>query len=281
VIPFGVLEETIKEASYKKRYQDVLQGLESAPADAFISTVKEIGRLIASLPVADEIIDIVRKEFTADERLMVRSSASCEDLEAMAGAGLYKSYANITPASVAEGVRKVWASLWTEGAVRSRQLAGIPHNKAHMAVLIQQMIIPDYCFVMHTTNPVSFRENEIYVELALGLGETLAAGATRGTPYRLVLDKKTGATTVLAFADFSTALWPDASEGIRSKRVDYAKVAITTDNNFRKRLGRRLAKVGRFVEQSFGRPQDIEGVIAGDEIWLVQSRPQQGIEYFS
>jgi len=276
-IPFGVLAEAINAAPCKKHYQDLLQGLESATADEFDTAVKDLGRLAARLPVAEEIIDIVSKEFAAEERLMVRSSANCEDLEEMAGAGLYESFANIAPAQVAEGVRRVWASLWTERAARSRRQAGISHTKAHMAVLIQQMILPDYCFVMHTVNPVSHQEHEIYVELAVGLGETLAAGATRGTPYRMVCDKKTGERNMLAFADFSAALWSDANEGISSKSVDYAKVTMTIDDNFRKRLGRRLAAVGRFVEQSFGRAQDIEGAIVGDEIWLVQSRPQQGI----
>jgi phosphoglucan,water dikinase len=276
-IPFGVLAEAINAAPCKKRYQDLLQGLESATADEFGSAVKDLGNLIAGLPVAEEIIDIVSKEFAADERLMVRSSASCEDLETMAGAGLYESCANIAPAQVAEGVHRVWASLWTERAARSRQQAGIPHTKAHMAMLIQQMILPDYCFVMHTVNPVSHREQEIYVELAVGLGETLAAGASRGTPYRMVCDKNTGEMNMLAFADFSAALWPDVAGGIVPKRVDYAMVALSIDGKLRKRLGRRLAAVGRFVEQSFGRAQDIEGAIVGDEIWLVQSRPQQGI----
>ena len=277
-IPFGVLTEAINAAPCKKRDQDLLQGLESATADEFDMAVKDLGRLTDRLPVSEEIIDKVREEFAADERLMVRSSASCEDLETMAGAGLYESFANIASAQVAEGVRRVWASLWTERAARSRQQAGIPHTKVHMAVLIQQMILPDYCFVMHTVNPVSHREHEIYVELAVGLGETLAAGASRGTPYRMVCDKNTGEMNMLAFADFSAALWPDdAAGGIITKRVDYAKVALSIDGKLRKRLGRRLAAVGRFVEQSFGRPQDIEGAIAGDEIWLVQSRPQQGV----
>jgi phosphoglucan,water dikinase len=276
-IPFGVFAAAVDTASFNEHYQDLLQGLENVTADEFDTAVRDFGRLAARLPVAEKIIDAVTKEFTGDARLMVRSSANCEDLEVMAGAGLYESFANIAPAQVAEGVRRVWASLWTERAARSRQQAGIPHAKAFMAVLIQQLIFPDSSFIMHTVNPVSHQEHEIYVELAVGLGETLAAGGSRGTPYRMVCDKDTGEMNMLAFADFSAALWPGAVGGIVSKRVDYTKVALSIDGKLGKRLGRRLAAVGRFVEQSFGRAQDIEGVIAGEEIWLVQSRPQQGI----
>jgi phosphoglucan,water dikinase len=275
-VPFGVLAAAIDAAPERKRYQDLLHSLEHASADAFESTVRELGHLAAGLPVPEEIADMVCKEFGA-ARLMVRSSASCEDLERMAGAGLYESYANIAPGQVAEGVRQVWASLWTDRAARSRQQAGIPHAKAHMAVLIQQMIEPDYSFVMHSINPVSLHRHEIYVELAVGLGETLARSATRGTPYRMVCDKRTGRMDMLAFADFSKALWPVAAGNIVAERVDYAKVALSIDGELRKRLGQRLAAIGRYVEQSFGHPQDIEGVIAGNDIWLVQARPQQGI----
>jgi phosphoglucan,water dikinase len=276
-VPFGVLATAIDAAPGRERYQDLLQGLGEASADAFASAVEELGSLVAGLPVAEEIGDTVRREFGAATRLMVRSSANCEDLQSMAGAGLYESYANIAPEQVAEGVRRVWASLWTERAARTRQQARIPQSKARMAVLIQQMILPDYSFVMHTVHPVSLQKDEIYVELAVGLGETLASGSTRGTPYRMVCDKNTGAMDMLAFADFSMALWPDVAGGIVPKRIDYAKVALSVDGELRKGFGRRLAAIGRFVEQSFGHPQDIEGAIVGGEIWLVQARPQQGI----
>jgi phosphoenolpyruvate synthase/pyruvate phosphate dikinase len=35
----------------------------------------------------------------------------------------------------------------------------------------------------------------------------------------------------------------------------------------------RLAALGRSLEERFGRPQDIEWAIAGDELYLLQSRP--------
>ena len=45
----------------------------------------------------------------------------------------------------------------------------------------------------------------------------------------------------------------------------------------RKRLGRRLASIAEMVENSFHKPQDIEGVVVGEEIYLVQARAQQGL----
>jgi phosphoglucan, water dikinase len=207
---------------------------------------------------------------------MVRSSANCEDLNEMAAAGLYDSIANVRPQGIADAVRRVWASLWTERAVRSRQQGGIPHEKAHMAVLIQEMVAAEYSFIMHTANPINGNRDEAYIELAVGLGEVLASASAPGSPYRLVLGKSSGETQILAFASFSSAFQPDSPEGTTRRVVQYSDVRLSRDPAFAKMLGTRLAVAGRLLEDAFGGPQDIEGAIAGDHVYIVQSRPQQG-----
>ncbi len=42
-------------------------------------------------------------------------------------------------------------------------------------------------------------------------------------------------------------------------------------------LGQRLGRIAAFLEEALGRPQDVEGVCAGGETILVQTRPQQGL----
>ena len=44
---------------------------------------------------------------------------------------------------------------------------------------------------------------EIYIELAVGLGETLASANQQGTPYRLIYNRQTGDCEVIAFANYS------------------------------------------------------------------------------
>jgi phosphoglucan,water dikinase len=146
-----------------------------------------------------------------------------------------------------------------------------------MAVLIQQMVRPDYSFVLHTLNPINQNPREIYVEIAVGLGETLVSAASRGTPYRLVCDKESGSATILAFANFSRALCAGPN-GKAQKTVDYSSIALSRDAEARRILGRRLANVGQFVETALKKPQDIEGAVQGEKIYLVQSRPQQGVQ---
>jgi phosphoenolpyruvate synthase/pyruvate phosphate dikinase len=37
-----------------------------------------------------------------------------------------------------------------------------------MSVLVQQMIDSEYCFVIHSKNPISDDINEVYIEMAVG-----------------------------------------------------------------------------------------------------------------
>ena len=80
-----------------------------------------------------------------------------------------------------------------------------------------------------------------------------------------------------AFASFSHGLWPGASGQTTTKIIDYSKISMSTDEAYRNFIGRRLCAIGEFIESAAGRPQDIEGVIAGNVIYLVQSRDQQGL----
>ena len=82
---------------------------------------------------------------------------------------------------------------------------------------------------------------------------------------------------VLAFASFSEAIQPAPGGGVTRRTVDYSHIGLSCDGEARPRLGRRLAAIGRVVEETFGKPQDIEGAVAGDDIFLVQARPQQGL----
>jgi phosphoglucan,water dikinase len=280
VVPFGVMEKVLSSnkklsGDYRKLASEL--GAHPLPGADGHEQLEALRKLIQQLGVPDDITSAVARTFEADARLMVRSSANCEDLEDFAGAGLYESIPSVRPTEVAGAVREVWLSLWTRRAVLSRNDAGIPHEQAQMAVIIQQMLAPDYSFILHTVNPLNHNADDVYAELAVGLGETLASAASRGTPYRLASNKKSKEVQTLAFANFSHALRAASKIGVSRELLDYSRVPLSRESDLRKEMGRRLAMIGARVENEFGRAQDIEGTIAGNKIYLVQSRPQQGL----
>ena len=279
VIPFGVMEESLHASpALEQEYRALISRINEMPHSRFVTTLERLRDIIKKLEVPEGIVSIVMENFTRDERLIVRSSANCEDLEDLAGAGLYDSIADVAPQEVAQAVSRVWSSLWTGRAAKSRKGIGIPHDRAHMAVLIQQMLVPEFSFIIHTVNPITSHQNEVYVELAQGLGETLASAKVPGVPYRMTCNKHTGEVRMLAFASFSHAIMPCPSGGLMDMTVDYSRTKLSTDQAFRTRLGARLGAIGRLVEDSMKGPQDIEGLVIKDRIYLVQSRPQQGVE---
>lgn len=277
VVPFGVMEESLHyNPDLEKQYCEMVDRLDHTSGKDFTEVLNGLRHIVLQLRAPDEIVSGTVKMFIGDRPLIVRSSSNCEDLEGFAGAGLYDSVAAIPAQEVLHAVSTVWSSLWNKRAAIDRKYAGIPQDKAHMAVLIQQMITPEFSFIMHTVNPVNNNPDEVYMELAVGLGETLTSGKTPGNPYRMACNKHTSEVRILAFAGFSNALLPDNKGGIMHKTVDYSTVRLSNDKIFRHRMGSRLCGIGRFVEEAFGRPQDIEGLFFGDTIFLVQSRPQQG-----
>ena len=278
VVPFGVMEESLRaDPALHGQYVELVQRVNDLPNEPFARATAELRELIARIPVPDEIGATVMRTFGRSQRLAVRSSANSEDLPQLAGAGLHESVAGVAAEAVAQAVSTVWASLWTERAAASRRQSGIPHEAAHMAVLIQPLVEPELSFILHTVNPVNHNPRECYVELAVGLGETLASGATCGTPFRMVCDKESGAATVLAFASFSLALEVNPHGQLVERCVNYSQVPFTIDAALRGKLGSRLALIAGFAEREFGGPQDVEGVVRGEEIILVQSRAQQGL----
>jgi hypothetical protein len=276
VVPFAVMEESLRlRPELAGEYAEMLARLGS-PTDSGFGTSIERLRDILLLEVPDDIISGVREMFRGHVRLMVRSSSNLEDIKELSGAGLYDSIANVAPQDVAGAIQRVWASLWTRRAAMGRMISGVPHEKAHMAVLIQQMIAPDYSFIIHTENPVNASAEEVYIEMAVGLGETLASGRIPGLPYRMIYNRLSGKVQQLSFASLSKAVMAGKAGKTEERTIDYSTVRLSADDAFRNLLVTRLGKIGAFVEESFGGPQDIEGVVTGDEIYLVQSRPQQG-----
>lgn len=203
--------------------------------------------------------------------LIFRSSANVEDTASVSGAGLYDSIPNISPTNpqqISEAIAEVWRSIATERAWKSREYHRLPHASALMGILVQELITPKYAFVVHTQSPFGVSE-EAYIEMTYGLGETLASGDQRGSPYRLTYNKSTRVLTTLALASYSFSLMPSSS-GIERIRMDYS----TEDLTEVQRLGGLIGQVSAALETELQCPQDIEGVVAEDQIWLVQTRPQ-------
>jgi alpha-glucan,water dikinase len=198
-------------------------------------------------------------------------------------------------------IKQVWASKWNERAFLSRRRMGLRHADLFMAVLVQQVVPADYAFVIHTVNPSTGNTRELFAEVVLGLGETLV-GNHPGRALSFVWDKNAAKATLASYPSKSVGLYGGglifrsdsngedlpgyAGAGLydsvlldppRHALLDYTQEPLVWDEPFREGLLTAIARLGLEVERSIGSPQDIEGVVAQGDYYLVQARPQVGL----
>lgn len=63
------------------------------------------------------------------------------------------------------GLQGVWASKYNERALLSMRKVGLDFRDLRMAVLVQRVVPAAYAFVIHTHNPSTGAEDEIYAEV--------------------------------------------------------------------------------------------------------------------
>ena len=183
----------------------------------------------------------------------VRSSATGEDGETHAFAGIHESFLNAEGLdAILRAVSQCHASLWTPQAVAYRRRFGIADADVRCAVVVCEMITapnadePVAAGVVFTADPTGGRRDRFVVETVPGLGDKLVGG--RATPARGHIDL--GISELSPLRGDSGAL----------------PSAMTAS----------LARLAARVHAAFSdgeSPQDIEWAFDGARIVLLQTRP--------
>ena len=224
-----------------------------------------------------------------------------DDLVAPLAAAATAYGGTCAPADVYQAVKKVWASKWNERAFLSRKACGVSDDSLHMATLLMEVVPAEHAFVLHTANPLTGNAGEVFGEVCVGLGEALV-GNEPGSALSFTAAKTPGAvpivkslpskpiahrapyTTMIARSDsngedlegFAGAGLYDSVTVVPTEEqvVSYADEPLVWDDARRTRLMSRLAELAVAVEAEMGCPQDIEGCVVGEHIYVLQSRNQ-------
>lgn len=214
-----------------------------------------------------EVLKLAREKFP-DKGLFARSSTNSEDLPNFNGAGLYSTRANIKgDDALIEGIKYVWASIWNYRAYEARERAHIPHDQVYMAVLIQEGINSEKSGVMITTDPYDREDNKsIYIAAKKGQGETTVQGVK--VAEQVLYRTRSRTVKVLTRSEEDSQLVFDENGGLRQEPI--VKGLLVLNDNETKRL----ADIATRIKKAFGgTEQDIEWVIVGNQIYIVQARP--------
>jgi len=282
VIPFGCLEMTIEKAGKLSEWQKKIEAVRSLTQNPEVTSPAklneiciEIENFINDLELSNTLLTMIASSFGKNSTLIVRSSANVEDLKGLSGAGLYDSVTNVSNSDIQaleNSIKRVWTSLFSRRAVLARAAAGIDPEDGHMAVLIQPQLSPELSFVLHTRHPLTGEKGSILAEIAPGHGETLASG-TRGSGWRLTVSEN--GVVCDSFANFSEVyMRHQQSDKVILQTMDYSGQDLSRSQEYREQLGNKLRVVGQLLEKVFDCPQDVEGCIVNNEIYIVQTRPQ-------
>jgi len=171
-----------------------------------------------------------------DGPVAVRSSGLAEDLPDASFAGQYDTLLNVRGAEAVLDAAAACVKSAHDGRVESYGHAARP-----MAVLVQRMVEAEMAGVAFSANPLTGNRDEVRVSATRGLGDRLVSGAI------------------------------DAEEWLVTH--EHATVIAQPQKAIRPELARRVAALARKAEAARLAPQDIEWAVAGDRLWLLQSRP--------
>lgn len=245
-----------------------------------------IGDLIRSTPVPDSwLADFEAATQAAGlsgQAVAVRSSGTMEDLPGAAFAGQHDTYLGVRGTeAIAEAVRDCYASLWNPHAFRYRQQLGVEQLDAKMAVVVQLMVAvgaEEAAGVAFSVDPVRGNTDEVLVNAAFGLGETVVGGEEPVDEFRIA--RTDGTQVASEIADKPKALVmrePAGAENVHDGDARTREVHLGEDQRTRPALtadqARAVAELSVRAEDHFGFPQDIEWAFSGDDLFLLQSRP--------
>src|SRR5579864_2206433 len=257
----------VSVAAYREHvaHNNLVSDLERLVADcttyeAQLRASEQIRELFEASTPAPAVEDEVRRAYEAlcDDPTMpvaVRSSATAEDMADASFAGQQETYLWIMGADeVLRHVLRCWSSLFTPQAIAYRAHLKTPVTDLAMGVVVQRMVPAEAAGVMLTIDPITGDRSTIIIEAAYGLGAAVVNGEVE--PDRFCIDKNgmsvrartTGVKTVAYRFD-------PAVQGTNLTEVPaelQGKPCVTDEEM----IG--LAQLGKRMEETMGRTQDIE-----------------------
>lgn len=201
------------------------------------------------------------------ERVAVRSSAIAEDASDASWAGQLETYLNTPEDQLETMIRQCWHSIESEHVQVYAADKELGRDSLLVGVAVQCMVNSEAAGVMFTVNPVNKNPDQLMIEGAYGLGETVVQGIV--APDNYIVDKQHMYVSefniqvkqkMMVFKDQQNII-VDVPEAIADRAILREEAVIE------------LVKIGVQVEEYFHAPQDIEWAFVSGEFFIVQSRP--------
>ena len=211
----------------------------------------------------------------------VRSSATAEDLPQASFAGQHESFLNIKgKTALLDAVKKCFASLFTDRAIKYREDNGFAHEKVALSVGVQKMVRSDKASsgVGFTLEPESGFRNLIHLAGVWGLGENIVQGTI--TPDEILIFKPSllqGKKAII-----QKKLGTKSKTMVYDEQHENAIINIDTSKDKKEQFVlsddeiTQLANWALAIEEHYKKPMDFEWAKDGitGEIFIIQARPE-------
>jgi Pyruvate phosphate dikinase, AMP/ATP-binding domain len=233
-------------------------------------------KAIVDAPIDQTTLDMIYKRIRiklGGKGVFVRSSTNSEDLPGFNGAGLYDTQPNIVgKKALARALKEDWASLWNLRAVDEREAFGIDHHQVYFGVLIQVGVNATAAGVLVTKNLWDTTdEHGFTINAKYGLGMRVVEG--QKVPEQIIFDPTNDGTKIISRTDDPVMLVFDEHGGIKELPVPPGAGVILNEERAKKLC----TMVQKFMPVfTHGQPLDVEWVLEGEDVWIVQARPYVG-----
>ena len=277
----------LKENNIQEPLENIMLGLDRV----HFANLGLIGERARSLilksdfsPAFTKAISKAYKQLSGTDEIAVavRSSATAEDLPDASFAGQHDTFLNIKGAvALMEAVKKCFASLYTDRAIKYREDKGFLHKDVALSVGVQRMVRSDKgsSGVGFTIEPESGFENVILLSGVWGLGENIVQGTVNPDEFYVfkpslvnnkypIIQKKLGDKKL-------TMMYASESEKAtivnRDTPITEQEQFVLTDTEITA-----LGKWALLIEEHYNKPMDIEWAKDGitNELFITQARPE-------
>ena len=270
----------IQETGIKREIVSKIDAIDVENTEQLGRVSEEVRNLILKTPMSEQLANEIRKAYGKlcekqiawltscdEEYVAVRSSATAEDLPEASFAGQQETFLNIKGReSLLRAVLKCWASLFTARAVYYRKKNNFSTEQVGIAVVVQKMVNGQVSGIMFTAEPTG-DESKIIIEAGFGLGEAIVSGSV--TPDTYTVDKGSFRLLEKKVHSQTFRIVRAGRENIKEKLAP----AVAKKQKLDDKAIVELAKLGKQIENHYGKPQDIEWAMEKKELFIVQSRP--------
>ncbi len=277
----------LKENDIQESLENIISGLDRIHFANLSLIGKRARNLIIKSILSDSFSNAIIKEYDdlcGEDAITVavRSSATAEDLPDASFAGQHDTFLNISGKdAVLESVKKCFASLYTDRAIKYREDKGFLHKDIALSVGIQLMVRSDKSCsgVGFTIEPESGFENVILLSGVWGLGENIVQGTVNPDEFYIfkpslkkkyypIIQKKLGdkkLTMIYASKAEKETTFNEDTPVIKQEQYVLNDDEIIT-----------LGRWAVLIEEHYEKPMDIEWAKDGitKELFITQARPE-------